>query len=138
VNSVRRHLVAIGVTWLVFQAAVLAVSPFISCCAAASQTVAADDDQCCDGMAPGQICPLHKHRHAPKPAPASHDGARNECAISGGCGTMDPALLSLNFGLGVLDAPASFVVTPVSNAVPEFAACAVDCARALDPPPPRG
>ena len=134
-SSIRRHLTAIGVAWLVFQAGVLAVSPFVSCCAA--QANAVEEDQCCEGLAPGQMCPLHKHRHAPKPAPASHDGAQNECAISGGCGTMDPALISLNFGLGVLDAPASLVVIPVSNPVPEFAVCALDCARALDPPPPR-
>jgi hypothetical protein len=136
VNSIRRHLVAIGVAWLVFQAGVLAVSPFLSCCAAASQTATVDDDKCCEGMAPGQICPLHKHRQAP-PTHTHHDDAQGDCAISGGCGTIAPALISLGFGLGVLDPPASLVVTPVSNPVPEFAASTLDYAGALDPPPPR-
>jgi len=136
VNSIRRHLAAIGVAWLVFQAGVVAMSPFVSCCAAMSQTAAVDDDECCKGLAPGQMCPLHKHRHAPSKQ-THHDDAQGGCAISGDCGTIAPALLSLGFGLGVLDAPVALVVTIVSNPAPEFAACALDCARALDPPPPR-
>jgi len=143
-NPIRRHLTAIGVTWLVFQAGVLAVSPFVSCCAAGAQTAALDDDECCQGLAPGQICPLHKHRqHAPPKdtphhgAQSHHDGAQRDCAIRGDCGTMDPALLSLGFGLGVVDPPVSPAVAAVSSPVLSFSACVVDCARSLDPPPPR-
>jgi len=140
-NAIRRHLTAIGVIWLVFQAGVLAVSPFVSCCAA--QANAVEDDDCCKGLAPGQMCPLHKHRHAPSNdtphhgAQSHHDGAQSDCAIRGDCGKIDPALLSLGFGLGVLDVPVSLTLTLVSTPVPQFAACASDCARSLDPPPPR-
>jgi hypothetical protein len=134
VKSLRRHLSAIGIAWLVFQAGVLAASPFISCCAAAE--AAAVDDKCCDGLAPGQICPLHKHRQAP-PKPVHEDGAHRDCAIRGGCATMDPALTALAFGHGVLDPPASLFATAVSHLAPQLAACTVDCAPSLDPPPPR-
>jgi hypothetical protein len=135
-NAVRRHLSAIGMVWLVFQAGVLAVSPFAECCATMSQTAGVDDDECCKGMAPGQICPLHKHRQAP-PKDTHQDAAQGGCAMRSGCGTIDPALLSLGFGLGVLDPPVSFVVTRVSHPVARFEACAIECARSLDPPPPR-
>ena len=135
-NIFRRHLTAIGIVWLSFQAGVVALSPFASCCAAASQAVGVDDDECCQGMAPGQICPLHKHRHAP-PKSTHSDGAPDNCAIRGGCGNIDPALLSLGFGLGVVDPPVSFAVAQISQSVPHFTACAVECARSLDPPPPR-
>jgi hypothetical protein len=141
-RSIRRHLTAIGVAWLVFQAGVLAVSPFVSCCAA--QANAVEDDKCCEGLAPGQMCPLHKHRHAPpKDSPhdgaqSHHDGAQSDCAIRGDCARIDPALLSLGFGLGVLEPPVALTVTTISSPVPQFAACVVDCARSLDPPPPRG
>jgi hypothetical protein len=139
-RSIRRHLTAIGVAWLVFQAGVLAVSPFVSCCAA--QANAVEDDKCCEGLAPGQMCPLHKHRHAPKDSPhdgaqSHHDGAQSDCAIRGDCARIDPALMSLGFGLGVLEPPVALTVTTISSPVPQFAACVVDCARSLDPPPPR-
>ena len=143
VSVIRRHLSVVGFTWLVFQAGVLAVSPLASCCAAASQSAAVEDDDCCAGLAPGQICPLHKHRHSsPTPshqdsATAHHDRTEGACGIRGECGTLDPALLSLSFGLGVVDSPAALVVAPMSYPVPAFAACALDCAPSLDPPPPR-
>jgi hypothetical protein len=139
-NSIRRHLTAIGVAWLVFQAGVLAVSPFVSCCAA--QANAVEEDECCEGLAPGQMCPLHKHRHAPKDAPrdaaqSHHDGTQRDCAIRGDCGKLDPALVSLGFGHGMVERPVSLTVTRVSHSVPQFVACVADCARTLDPPPPR-
>jgi hypothetical protein len=134
VKSIRNHLSAIGIVWLMFQAGVLAGSPFVSCCAAASQTE--DEDDCCKGMAPGQICPLHKHRHAPKPDP-QQDHSSSRCAISSGCPTPEPALLSLAFGLGVIPAPVSLAVISVSNPVHAVASHVVTQAHSLDPPPPR-
>ena len=136
-NSIRRHLTAIGITWLVFEAGVLAVSPFVSCCAAGSQTAALDDDECCQGLAPGQICPLHKHRQHAPPKDTHQGGPQDTCAIRGDCGHLDPALVSIGFGLGVLEPPVSLILTLVSTSVPQSAARALECARSLDPPPPR-
>jgi hypothetical protein len=132
--SIRRHLTAVGMTWLLFQAAVLAVSPFAACCATASQA-AVDDDECCKGLAPGQMCPLHKHRPA-----APRDTHRDEaggCAMRSGCAPVDPALISLGFGLGILAAPVSLDVIQLSIPVPAGDVTAVHRARTLDPPPPR-
>jgi len=135
VKIIRRYLPAIGIVWLAFQAGVLAVSPFVSCCASTSQD-GEDEDDCCKGMAPGQICPLHKHRHAPRPDPHS-DHSSSRCALTSGCTTPDPALLSLSFGIGVIPVPVSLVVTSVSNPVPAFVAHIVTRSHSLDPPPPR-
>ena len=133
-TSIRRHISAIGIIWLVFQAGVLAVSPFVNCCPAPSQSTVEDDD-CCAGMAPGQICPLHKHRKAP-PTNPHHDEA-DRCAIRGGCGPSNAALIPLVFGLGIVPEPLSLHVILVSNRVPSLAAHTVHRARSLDPPPPR-
>jgi hypothetical protein len=120
----RRHLSLIAATWLIFQIGVSAVSPFTNCGIAASQA-AVDDDDCCKGMAPGQMCPLHHHRHSAAPA------------LRCGCGSIDPALISLTFGLGVMPPPVSVDVTLVSIPVLPTTTHVVVWARSLDPPPPR-
>jgi hypothetical protein len=121
--------------WLLFQAASFAMSPLVSCCTAASQT-AVDDDACCKGMAPGQMCPLHKHRQAPKNT-AHHDEAPSGCAMRNGCAPVDPAFVSFGFGLGILPEPVSLAVITVSIPVPAGHGTAIRRSRSLDPPPPR-
>ena len=133
---VRQYLSAIGFAILAFQAGVLAMSPFVSCCDPASQQTIDDEDECCKGMGPGQICPLHKHRSAPKPDTGGHDSAGGP-VLRCGCGQVDPALISLSFGLGVLAAPVSADVTFVSNPVAQATAFELWQAGSLDPPPPR-
>jgi len=132
---VRRHISFVAAAWLVFQVSVLAVSPFAVCCSVASQA-AVDDDECCKGMAPGQICPLHKHRHTP-PNSAGHQDGAGGAVLRCGCGSMDPALISLTFGLGILSPPISSAVTFVSSSVPQPTVHSVHQPRSLDPPPPR-
>ena len=131
----RRYLSLVGLALLSFQAGVLAVSPFVACCSTTARA-AIEEDECCKGMAPGQICPLHKHRHAPKEDGRGHDSSGNPL-IRCGCGDIDPALVSLIFGLGILAAPVSTDVTLVSNPVARVAAAELWHAGSLDPPPPR-
>ena len=131
----RRHLSAVGMMWLLFQVTSFAISPFVSCCAVASQA-AIDDDVCCKGLAPGQMCPLHKHRQTPKDAP-HHDGAPSRCAMRNGCAPVDPALIAFAFGLGILPEPVSLDVIAVSIPVPAGHAAVIYRTRSLDPPPPR-
>jgi hypothetical protein len=120
----RRHLSLVAAALLVFQVSVLAVSPFGVCSSVTAQA-AVDDDECCKGMAPGQMCPLHHHRQAAGPS------------LRCGCGSIDPGLISLTFGLGVLTSPVSVDVILVSIAVPSTTPHVVSAARSLDPPPPR-
>jgi hypothetical protein len=131
----RRHLTAVGITWLLFQAASIAVSPFIPCCAVTSQA-AVDDDDCCKGMAPGQMCPLHRHRQAPKDD-AHHDQAPSDCAMRSGCGQETPALSALGFGLGIVPEAISLDVIPVSISEQASHSGVLSRASSLDPPPPR-
>ena len=131
----RRRLSFVAAVWLIFQVGVLVASPLGLCCSVASQT-AADDDECCKGMAPGQICPLHKHRHAPTNTAGHHDSASGP-VLRCGCGAADPALISLSFGLGILTDGVSLHVMLVSNRVALVTMRDVFHASAVDPPPPR-
>jgi hypothetical protein len=134
-TAVRRHLTAIGISCLLFQAVGFAMSPIAICCAVASQAPV-DDDACCKGMAPGQMCPLHKHRQAPKDT-VHHDEAPSRSAVRSSCAPVDPALISFAFGLGILPAAVSVDVITVSIPVPASHATVTDRSRSLDPPPPR-
>ena len=134
-SVVRRYLSVIGLALLAFQAGVLAASPFVACCDPAAP-VTSEEDVCCKGMAPGQICPLHKHRHQPKDD-SREDRQGGGPALRCGCGQVDPTLLSLSFGLGVLTAPVSADVTLVSNPVAQPMPSELSQAGSLDPPPPR-
>jgi hypothetical protein len=131
----RRHLTVVGCALLLFQTAALALPSLANCCAAVSQA-AVDDDACCRSMAPGQMCPLHRHRQAPHNN-ARHDQPASGCAMRSGCAPVDPALISLGFGLGILPSPVSLDVILVSIPVPAGHVAAVHRARSLDPPPPR-
>jgi hypothetical protein len=134
-TAVRRHLTALGITCLLFQAAAFAIAPFAICCAVAAQA-AVEDDVCCKGMAPGQMCPLHKHRQAPKDT-AHHDEAPSRTAVRSSCAPVDPALISFAFGLGILPEAVSLDVVAVSIPVPASHATVTHRSRSLDPPPPR-
>jgi hypothetical protein len=134
-TAVRRHLTAIGIGYLLFQVSAFAMSPFAACCAVAARA-AVDDDVCCKGMAPGQMCPLHKHRQAPKDT-AHHDEAPSRSAVRSSCAPVDPALISFAFGLGILPEAVSVDVLTVSIPVPASHATVTHRSRSLDPPPPR-
>ena len=130
----RRHLSLVAATLLVFQVSVLAVSPF-GVCGSVTAQAAVDDDECCKGMAPGQMCPLNHHRHTSNDDRRPDDPAAP--ALRCGCGSIDPALISLTFGLGVMPSPVSVDVTLVSTPVPQSTVHPLYRAGSLDPPPPR-
>ena len=134
-NLVRRSRRAVFALLLVFHAGVLAASPFLTCCVTSAESTVENDD-CCKGMGPGQICPLHKHRRA---APHDHgnDTAPVGATLRCGCSPTDPALLSLSFGLGELTPSVSTYVTLLSNPVQSTTFVVLEQARSLDPPPPR-
>jgi hypothetical protein len=132
---VRRYLLLVASLLLSFQAGVLAISPFVDCCTTAASQASQDEDECCQGMAPGQMCPLHKHRQPPKQT--HHDDGRSGPALRCGCGTGEPALASLMFGLGIIPAPAASAVVLISAPAPFTVTYPIDHPRSLEPPPPR-
>ena len=125
------------------------------CCTTPAAASAADDDACCQGLASGQMCPLHKHRSGQhhsssadlaKSANTHHasgaDNARSAntpggCAMRSGCGTQPAGLESLTFGLGVLPAADAVAERPRGSAV--ICAPSSFTTRSLFPdlPPPR-
>ena len=136
---VRRHLTVVAIAWLLFQAGGYALSPLVDCCARPIQAAgedAVEDDDCCKGMAPGQMCPLHRHRQ-PTHDTDRHDQAPAGCAMSSSCSPVDSALLSLSFGLGILAPSVSSAVSAVSVSVDVPPVSVRGLASSLDPPPPR-
>jgi hypothetical protein len=87
--GVRRRLSwAVG-AWLLCQIANLSAAPLTFCC----QNVAtsADDEECCPGLLPGQICPMHHTR----------EGERT-CTMRSSCVGTDASLVALAGGLGAM------------------------------------
>src|SRR5262249_13790965 len=126
-STVRRARRIIASAWLVCQLAAVAAAPLSLCCTTAPVTGAAK--KCCPGLKPGDVCPMH---HVVE----GDDDAT--CAMRSACGHIDPSLLALSAGLGVLThsstaLPAgdawTFVAAPVRSAVAR--------AERPDAPPPR-
>jgi hypothetical protein len=118
---IRRRLSWLIVAWLVCQTASLTGSPTLA-------VLGHSEDACCDGLAPGQTCPMHGH---------SRQGDRT-CKMRSACPRGDAALLSLAGGLGVLPDPTD-VVTPFELGDSVGAPAHPALARASRPesPPPR-
>jgi hypothetical protein len=134
-TALRRRLSAIGLLLLLFQTASFAMSPIASCCTNTTQNVE-DAGDCCKGMAPGQMCPLH-HRRVPSNDSSQHQDGAAAPALRCGCSPMDPALFSLSFGLGVLLTPLSVDVIPVSHVVTSDDDSVLTIPLAITSPPPR-
>lgn len=124
VVHVRRALAAVAFALLIVQVSAVAVFP-LARLADAQASATADDDPCCQGMGPGQTCPMHRKSTGPA-SPVSGDEAR----VCAGCcpdqtvtTTFDPVAV-----LPVLHAPKpSFAVgaavfvpqpSPIALAVP--------------------
>jgi len=147
----RRRGAWIAGVWLVCQMTALAVSPLALTCrmSASVATNAEDDDECCKGLAPGQMCPLHKHRahgqhhsssgHAAT-APATHDASRDPaCKLRSTCDPLTLAIESLLPGSGLLPHAASVADDLIVRAMTMPSATDAPT-RTISPdlPPPRG
>jgi hypothetical protein len=124
-SSVRRRLSWLIGVWLLCQVANVAAAPLTFCC----QIVASADEEeeCCPGLQPGQVCPMH---HARK-------GERT-CQMRSSCVPADTALVSLAGGFGVLPDATAVVSTFDSGDLPRSAPRSATL-RAYRPesPPPR-
>jgi hypothetical protein len=133
---VRKHLPLVASIWLLFQGGVLALSPFIECGVSSASQAVTDEDECCKGMAPGQICPLHKHQRAPKNDTRRNAGT-NGPVVGCGCRTLDPALASLAVGLGEPPSSVSSFVSVFSHPVDGDTFHPLERIPTIDTPPPR-
>jgi hypothetical protein len=118
---IRRRLWWLIVAWLVCQAGSLSAAPTL---AVFGRTV----DECCEGLGPGQACPMHH---------PSREGDRT-CKMRSACPRGDAALISMAGGLGVLP-DLTDVVTPfgLGDSVAAPAIKAIAHATSPESPPPR-
>ena len=89
---------------LVLQAGWLAAPVWAMACGTEATAQAAEDD-CCAGLHPGQMCPMHRHRAGQdhKPPPPIHDAP---VKLRASCEPSNPLLESLMLGLGEPNSPA--------------------------------
>jgi hypothetical protein len=123
---VRQRLSWLICAWLTCQIAGVAAAPFMFCCK--DVPIAADEKDCCPGLLPGQLCPMH-HRTA---------ADRNECKMRSVCAPADAMLVALAGGGGMLPR-----ATAVVNAFDPGAVVASSAPTAIartsrpESPPPR-
>src|SRR3954451_12032872 len=86
---VRRHLSWLIAACLACQLAGIAAAPVALCCK--DMPTSDEDTECCTGLLPGQVCPMH-HTTAGK----------RECRMRDACAPSDAALIALAGGVGVL------------------------------------
>jgi hypothetical protein len=123
-HIVRARLPWIVGAWLLCQSAAFASAPLALW---RSPAASAADDDCCPGVAPGQVCPMH---HA-------KEGART-CAMRSACAPSDAALVALSGGIGVPSrAPVAIADTLAVRSIQ--ASDVITSSRASRPesPPPR-
>lgn len=123
---VRRHLSWLIGACLACQLAGIAAAPIALCCK--DLPISDDDTECCAGLMPGQVCPMH-HTKA----------GERECRMRDVCAPSDAALIALAGGVGVLPSAtpvvSSFDVGPVAA---DLSATALLRAVRPEAPPPRG
>jgi hypothetical protein len=87
-------------------------------------------DDCCQGIAPGQTCPMHHARAGDKKEPT--------CTMRGACGRADAGLISLAGIVGLLP-PAPAGVSPIAPRDVVAVSSRPTASRTLPPdsPPPR-
>jgi len=84
-SRVRRRLSWVIGAWLLCQIASVAAAPLTFCCQNVASAV--DEEECCPGLLPGQVCPMH---HVKK-------GERT-CQMRSSCVSSDAAIISLAVG----------------------------------------
>jgi hypothetical protein len=126
--AVRQRLSWIVGLWLACQVAGIVAAPLAFCCQ--TRAVAIDEEECCPGLAPGQMCPMHHVRKGEKKEPA--------CKMRDACGRTDAGLVSLSGVVGLLP-KATAVVShfEVGDAVRTAVPSAILRVYRPESPPPR-
>ena len=124
---VRRRLSWLVCAWLTCQVAGIAAAPIAFCC---KDVQAANDEQdCCEGLEPGQYCPMH-HKTA--------GGGKNECKMRSACAPVDAMLVALAGGTGPVEGTTAVVNHFVPGEfLPALAPTSIVRTVPPDPPPPR-
>ena len=126
--AVRRRLSWIVGVWLACQLAGIVAAPLAFCCQ--RQVTIDDDEECCQGLAPGQMCPMHHVRKGERKEPT--------CKMRDACGQSDAGLVSLAGVAGLLPpATASVNDFAIGDTLAAVAPTAISRAHRPESPPPR-
>jgi hypothetical protein len=121
---VRRRLSWVVAAWLLCHMANVSAAPLTFCCQ--NVATAADDEECCPGLLPGQVCPMHHTK----------EGERT-CKMRGSCTGTDASLLALASALGAMPEPtvvvSAFAVGVLPRVAPSSTLLRID--RPESPPP---
>ena len=122
----RRRLSWLICAWLTCQIASVAAAPITFCCK--DVPTATEEHDCCPGLLPGQLCPMH-HRTA---------AGKNECKMRSACAPADAMLVALAGGAGMLPRATAVVSTfEPGDAVAPLALTVVAHTSRPESPPPR-
>jgi len=122
----RRRLSWLICAWLTCQIASVAAAPITFCCK--DVPTATEEHDCCPGLLPGQLCPMH-HRTA---------AGKNECKMRSACAPADAMLVALAGGAGMLPRATAVVSTfEAGDAVAPLALTVVAHTSRPESPPPR-
>ena len=123
--SVRRRLSWLVCAWLTCQIAGIAAAPLAFCCK--DVPALSDEEECCPGVLPGQLCPMH-HKVAP---------GKNDCKMRSICSPADAMLVALAGGAGVLPRATAVVnaFDPGDVVTPSAPAAFARTSRPESPPP---
>jgi len=128
--AVRRRLSWVICIWLACQIAGVVAAPLAFCC---QSVPSADDEDCCPGLLPGQVCPMHHTR-----AGDHTRGGDRTCKMRNACGRADAALVSLAGVVGLMPR-ATLVVNAFDpgDTVRDLTPSALARAFRPESPPPR-
>jgi hypothetical protein len=123
---VRRRLSWLICAWLTCQIASVTAAPITFCCK--DVPTANEEHDCCPGLLPGQLCPMH-HRTA---------AGKNECKMRSACAPADAMLVALAAGAGMVPRATTVVSSfEPGDVVAPLAPTAVARTSRPESPPPR-
>lgn len=131
----RHRLPLTAAVWLVCQLAAFAAAPLALCCSMPKAEASVEEDECCKGLGPGQICPMHHHTKPAKGHAKQSSDARG-CVLKSACKAPDIALMSI-LGCGVLPQATAMSIAPSSSPVSEMCVTFITHTQLPDKPPPR-
>jgi hypothetical protein len=95
----RRRLSRVAGVWVFYQTLVAGMAVVAPCCMAVA---ASQDEECCPGVEPGEICPMH---HKTEGGHHETEESGRICLLTDACSPTSALLLSLANGAGLIPAP---------------------------------
>ncbi len=138
--GVRRRASLVALVWLLLHVTTVGVSLVRQCCdmkSMAAESSSEDEDECCKGLAPGQMCPLHKHGSHQSSGRAPTAPVPGDGVLRGGCASTPMMLTALTLDLGLVPQVVTSLDDTTATVVPLGTTQSVDRSVLPEFPPPR-